>query len=104
MTTPGDPILERYAAATGADNGDVRTANGCRFGAVADLEGIPDAAVRVSLGCANPVAVAERQPGETLLDLSGSIDVLLSARRVGPTGFADPIRCYSSAFAWAARS
>ena len=55
-----------------------------------DLAGLPDAAVRVSLGCGNPVAVADLQPGDTVLDLGsgGGIDVLLSARRVGPTGFA----------------
>ena len=50
---------------------------------------LPDAAVRVSLGCGNPIAVADLQPGDTVLDLGsgGGIDVLLSARRVGPTGF-----------------
>ena len=50
--------------------------------------GIPEAAARASLGCGNPVAVAELHPGETVLDLGsgGGIDVLLSARRVGPTG------------------
>jgi SAM-dependent methyltransferase len=43
-----------------------------------------------SLGCGNPTALAELRPGETVLDLGsgGGIDVLLSARRVGPTGFA----------------
>lgn len=50
---------------------------------------LPDAAVLASLGCGNPTAVAALQPGETVLDLGsgGGIDVLLSARRVGPTGF-----------------
>jgi SAM-dependent methyltransferase len=49
---------------------------------------IPDAATLASLGCGNPVAVAELRPGETVLDLGsgGGIDVLLSARRVGPEG------------------
>lgn len=49
---------------------------------------LPDAAVLASLGCGNPTAVAELQPGETVLDLGsgGGIDVLLSARRVGPSG------------------
>src|SRR5580704_18455510 len=53
-----------------------------------DTAGLPDGAVRASLGCGNPVAVAELRPGETVLDLGsgGGIDVLLSARRVGPTG------------------
>ncbi|MEO8208845.1 MAG: arsenite methyltransferase [Chloroflexota bacterium] len=55
-----------------------------------DRGSLPDAAVLASLGCGNPTAVAELQPGETVLDLGsgGGIDVLLSARRVGPTGFA----------------
>jgi arsenite methyltransferase len=49
---------------------------------------IPDDAVRASLGCGNPTALAELRAGETVLDLGsgGGIDVLLSARRVGPTG------------------
>jgi SAM-dependent methyltransferase len=49
---------------------------------------IPETAVGASLGCGNPVAVAELHAGETVLDLGsgGGIDVLLSARRVGPTG------------------
>jgi arsenite methyltransferase len=54
----------------------------------ATREGLPDAALLASLGCGNPVAVAELREGETVLDLGsgGGIDVLLSARRVGPTG------------------
>ena len=49
---------------------------------------LPDAAVLASLGCGNPTAVAELREGEVVLDLGsgGGIDVLLSARRVGPTG------------------
>jgi arsenite methyltransferase len=51
-------------------------------------EGLPEAAVLASLGCGNPVAVADLHEGETVLDLGsgGGIDVLLSAKRVGPTG------------------
>jgi arsenite methyltransferase len=51
---------------------------------------LPEAAVLASLGCGNPTAVADLRPGDTVLDLGsgGGIDVLLSARRVGPTGFA----------------
>jgi L-amino acid N-acyltransferase YncA/2-polyprenyl-3-methyl-5-hydroxy-6-metoxy-1,4-benzoquinol methylase len=53
-----------------------------------DLAVLPEGAVRASLGCGKPVAVAELRPGETVLDLGsgGGIDVLLSARRVGPFG------------------
>ncbi len=53
-----------------------------------DISELPDGAVRASLGCGNPVAVAELHPGEIVLDLGsgGGIDVLLSARRVSPGG------------------
>jgi arsenite methyltransferase len=56
----------------------------------AELGTIPLAAALVSLGCGNPTALAELQAGEKVLDLGsgGGIDVLLSARRVGPTGLA----------------
>jgi len=49
---------------------------------------IPEEALLASLGCGNPTALAELKPGETVLDLGsgGGIDVLLSAKRVGPTG------------------
>jgi arsenite methyltransferase len=51
---------------------------------------LPDAAALASLGCGNPTAVAELKEGETVLDLGsgGGIDVILSAKRVGPTGLA----------------
>ncbi len=69
---------------------DPGTFAAARFGPAGypDTGGLPDGAVRVSLGCGNPVAVAELRPGETVLDLGcgGGIDVLLSARRVGPAG------------------
>src|SRR5436305_10235997 len=56
----------------------------------AELGDLPVAAALASLGCGNPTALAELKPGEKVLDLGsgGGIDVLLSARRVGPTGFA----------------
>jgi len=55
---------------------------------VAETVGLPEAAVKASLGCGNPTALAKLNPGETVLDLGsgGGIDVLLSARRVGPNG------------------
>ena len=54
-----------------------------------ELDRIPVGAAEASLGCGNPTAVADLHPGETVLDLGsgGGIDVLLSARRVGETGF-----------------
>jgi SAM-dependent methyltransferase len=54
----------------------------------AQADAVPGAALAASLGCGNPTALAQLQPGETVLDLGsgGGIDVLLSARRVGPTG------------------
>ena len=88
------PALARYAeAARRADAGDDASCGAAGpFGAghYDDLTGLPARAVRVSLGCGNPVAVADLQPGDTVLDLGsgGGLDVLLSARRVGPTGFA----------------
>jgi SAM-dependent methyltransferase len=69
------------------DEGDI-------FGAArytpGETDGLPEEAVLASLGCGNPLAVAELREGERVLDLGsgGGIDVLLSARRVGPTGFA----------------
>jgi SAM-dependent methyltransferase len=54
----------------------------------AEISGLPSDAVAVSLGCGNPTALIDLQPGQTVLDLGsgGGIDVLLSAKRVGPTG------------------
>jgi arsenite methyltransferase len=55
-----------------------------------DVAELPETALLASLGCGNPTALADLHPGEVVLDLGsgGGIDVLLSARRVGPTGFA----------------
>jgi arsenite methyltransferase len=54
-----------------------------------DTAGLPEEAVLASFGCGNPVALAKLEPGQTVLDLGsgGGIDVLLSAKRVGPNGF-----------------
>lgn len=56
----------------------------------AETQGIPVEALLASMGCANPMALAQLSPGEVVLDLGsgGGIDVLLSAKRVGPSGFA----------------
>jgi arsenite methyltransferase len=109
MTTIDDireQVRARYAeAALAVDRGknaccgpdDCCGDDGCsdeRYGAalyqVAEREALPDAARLASLGCGNPTAVAELREGEAVLDLGsgGGIDVLLSARRVGPTGVA----------------
>ena len=84
-------VVARYSrlARAATDGAAVTDGEGC-FGAAAydETGGLPDAALRASLGCGNPVAVAALEPGETVLDLGsgGGIDVLLSARRVGPGG------------------
>jgi SAM-dependent methyltransferase len=109
MTTIDDireEVRARYAeAALAVDRGknaccgpdDCCGDDGCsdtRFGAALYDESardeLPDAARLASLGCGNPTAVAELREGETVLDLGsgGGIDVLLSARRVSPTGVA----------------
>jgi SAM-dependent methyltransferase len=91
-----DAVRERYAAAAkGASccgdraitDDEVEVFGPALYG-TADQDELPDAAKLASLGCGNPTAVAELHEGETVLDLGsgGGIDVLLSARRVGPTG------------------
>lgn len=71
----------------GTSNGDPVTSD---LYSSAELGELPLTAALASLGCGNPTALAELHPGEKVLDLGsgGGIDVLLSARRVGPTGFA----------------
>ena len=97
-----DVVRDKYAQAA------VRAASGrsscCETSPASSLDGcdpitsnlygeheasaVPEEALRASLGCGNPTALAKLQPGETVLDLGsgGGIDVLLSAKRVGPTG------------------
>jgi len=88
-----EAVAARYAGlARAAQAGQAITDGdpdaGCSAPGYPDAGGLPEAAVRASLGCGNPVAVADLRPGETVLDLGsgGGIDVLLSARRVGPAG------------------
>src|SRR5690348_12231763 len=92
-------VRERYAAAAE----QVRAGSSCGCGssccggdavtgdlyAAEQVEGLPEEAVLASLGCGNPTALIDLREGETVLDLGsgGGIDVLLSARRVGPSGF-----------------
>jgi SAM-dependent methyltransferase len=87
VTTDRDRVHDRYAAAADRIRQGQPGSTGSGFGAsqYQDDDGLP---VAVSLGCGNPVMVADLRPGETVLDLgSGAgLDVLLSARRVGPTG------------------
>ncbi len=72
-------------SATSSSCGDPITSNLYRAD---ETEGLPADAIAASLGCGNPTALAELKPGERVLDLGsgGGIDVLLSARRVGPAG------------------
>ena len=110
MTTSADELRDqvraRYAESARSVTGDgdgygcgsgsccADNTEGGRFGeALYDSEQrgqLPDAAVLASLGCGNPTAVADLHEGETVLDLGsgGGIDVILSAKRVGPTGTA----------------
>jgi arsenite methyltransferase len=110
MTTSADELREqvraKYAesARAASDDGEgcgcgsggccVDNTEGGKFGEAlyaAEQRGeLPEAAVLASLGCGNPTAVADLHEGETVLDLGsgGGIDVILSAKRVGPTGTA----------------
>lgn len=104
-----EQVRQRYALAALQGTGDAGCCGGddvgrCgpsdaivvdeRFGAALydadDAAAVPAEALAASLGCGNPLMVAELREGERVLDLGsgGGIDVLLSARRVGPTGFA----------------
>ncbi len=85
-----DATTERAVLATGEPVDPEAAAFGAGLYGAAEAELLPEAARLASLGCGNPTAVAELHPGEVVLDLGsgGGIDVILSARRVGPTGFA----------------
>jgi len=94
--TVQEAVREHYAAAALSVTADESASGCCNVGGSigsscyegGDLERLPAAAVAASIGCANPVALADLVEGEVVLDLGsgGGIDVLLSARRVGPTG------------------
>jgi arsenite methyltransferase len=95
-----EEVRKRYAEAALATGKDCCGSSCCDGGSCGDFGGalysseerseLPDAAALASLGCGNPTAVAELREGETVLDLGsgGGIDVILSARRVGPAGTA----------------
>jgi arsenite methyltransferase len=93
-----EQVRERYAqaarAVTSGGSGCCGDSGSADFGEAlysAEQRGdLPDAAALASLGCGNPTAVAELREGEVVLDLGsgGGIDVILSAKRVGPTGVA----------------
>jgi SAM-dependent methyltransferase len=100
--THSDRVRERYAAAAltaqrGARSSDAPCCDSsCCGDSITDnlytaeeTLGLPEEAVLASLGCGNPTALIQLRAGETVLDLGsgGGIDVLLSARRVGPSGF-----------------
>jgi arsenite methyltransferase len=97
-------VLEPEAGVTASCCGSSATGSCCSAGSAAaeavggfserlyrdgETDGLPEEAVLASLGCGNPLAVADLHEGERVLDLGsgGGIDVLLSARRVGPSGF-----------------
>ena len=96
-----EQIQEKYGAAarraaTGAKDASCCSGSSCcgtdeiteNLYSDGERVGLPEGAVAASLGCGNPTALIELKAGETVLDLGsgGGIDVLLSARRVGPTG------------------
>jgi arsenite methyltransferase len=93
VDTIHEEVRARYAAAAtqagdgGCCSGTPETIGSELYSALERSE-LPEAAVLASLGCGNPIAVAELHDGERVLDLGsgGGIDVLLSAKRVGPTG------------------
>jgi len=65
-----------------------QTGSAAKLYALEELEGLPESVTDITLGCGNPTAIAELQPGQVVLDLGsgGGIDVFLAARKVGPTG------------------
>jgi arsenite methyltransferase len=84
------PADSSSCCGTGSEALDTADAFGGPLYRDGETDGLPEEAVLASLGCGNPLAVADLHEGERVLDLGsgGGIDVLLSARRVGPTGFA----------------
>jgi arsenite methyltransferase len=73
---------------TSASREDVAQGARLRGYSADQVEGVPEEAVQMGLGCGNPVAIAELQPGEVVLDLGsgGGLDVFVAAKQVGPAG------------------
>jgi len=101
MATITEIVRDKYAEAAQRVTSGEKATCGCGTGTAAccdpitsnlydanQASALPDTALKASLGCGNPTALATLHPGDTVLDLGsgGGIDVLLSARRVGPTG------------------
>ena len=101
MDSIREAVQEKYGEAARQARSGVKAGCGCSSSCCGDADpitsnlyddhqaaAIPAEAMLASLGCGNPTALAELKPGETVLDLGsgGGIDVLLSAKRVGPTG------------------
>jgi arsenite methyltransferase len=103
MDTIKEVVQQKYGEAARSARAGVKSGCGCGTSACCDSDpitsnlydegqaaAIPAEALLASLGCGNPTALAELKPGEVVLDLGsgGGIDVLLSAKRVGPSGWA----------------
>src|SRR6187397_2027193 len=101
MDTIKEVVQQKYGEAARSARAGVKSGCGCGTSSCCDSDpitanlydesqaaAIPAEALLASLGCGNPTALTELHPGEVVLDLGsgGGIDVLLSARRVGPTG------------------
>jgi arsenite methyltransferase len=84
------PSVDEANASCCGGGGEVDAAFGSSLYSADEQDELPAEAIAASLGCGNPMAVADLRAGERVLDLGsgGGIDVLLSAKRVGPTGFA----------------
>ena len=93
-----DTVKEKYGEAASRVASGLQVQGCCSSGEcdpitgnlydVSETASLPEDALKASLGCGNPTALAELHPGEIVLDLGsgGGIDVFLSAKRVGPTG------------------
>jgi SAM-dependent methyltransferase len=88
QTAPGQDRLGAQASCCGSSEPAVDQGAAVRFYSAEELAGLPDTVTDASLGCGNPLAIAELLPGEVVLDLGsgGGIDCFLAAKKVGPEG------------------